>query len=85
MAEFSSRLWSRRNDDWKQGNASAFLILNPQRFRQFYHSLDVDLTKITTKSHFLKIVFSVLIAIKIPAPTIESIHFNDIKHHFIYF
>ena len=61
------------------------LALNPQRFRQFYLSLDVDLTKIKTKSHFLKTVFSVLNTVKIPAPTIEFVRFNDIKYHFIYF
>lgn len=61
------------------------LASNPQRFRQFYLSLDVDLTKIKTKSHFLKTVFSVLNTVKIPAPTIEFVRFNDIKYHFIYF
>ena len=44
-----------------------------------------DLTKIKTKSHFLKTVFSVFNTVKIPAPTIEFVHFNDIKYHFIYF
>ena len=58
---------------------------NPKRFRQLYLSLDVDLTKIKTKSHFLKTVFSVLNAVKIPAPTIEFVHLNDIKYHLIYF
>ena len=58
---------------------------NPTRYRQFYLSLDVDLTKIQTKSHFLKTIFSVLNVVKIPAPTIEFVHFNDIKYHFIYF
>ncbi|MDP3681249.1 MAG: DUF2279 domain-containing protein [Flavobacterium sp.] len=61
------------------------LTSNPKRFRQFYLSLDVDLTKIKTKSHFLKTVFSVLNTVKIPAPTIEFVHLNDIKYHFIYF
>ncbi|MFV8344983.1 DUF2279 domain-containing protein [Flavobacterium sp. ZB4P13] len=61
------------------------LTSNPQRFRQFYLSLDVDLTKIKTKSHFLKTVFSVLNTVKIPAPTIEFVRFNDIKYHLIYF
>ncbi|MGO4906234.1 DUF2279 domain-containing protein [Flavobacterium sp. W20_MBD1_R3] len=64
---------------------TGFLNANPQRFRQFYLSVDVDLTKIKTKSHFLKTVFSVLNTIKIPAPTIEFVRFNDIKYHFIYF
>ena len=66
-------------------NVTPISISNPKRFRQFYLSLDVDLTRIKTKSHFLKTVFSVLNTVKIPAPTIEFVHLNDIKYHFIYF
>ena len=66
-------------------NNMLFLTQNPQRFRQFYLSFDVDLTKINTKSHFLKTLFSVLNTVKIPAPTIEMAHFNDVKLHLIYF
>ena len=58
---------------------------NPQRYRQFYVSLDADLTKIKTKSAFLKTVFSVVNSIKIPAPTIEFSSLNGIKYHFVYF
>jgi uncharacterized protein YfiM (DUF2279 family) len=56
-----------------------------ERNRQFYLSLDVDLTKIKTQSHFLKTVFSVLNTVKIPAPTIEISSLNGIKGHFFYF
>ena len=66
-------------------NVTPISISNPKRFRQFYLSLDVDLTRIKTNSHFLKTVFSVLNTVKIPAPTIEFVHLNDIKYHFIYF
>lgn len=64
---------------------SPVLTSNPQRFRQFYLSLDVDLTKIKTKSHFFKTIFSVFNTVKIPAPTIEFVRFNDIKYHCMYF
>lgn len=40
------------------------------RHRQFYISLDADLTKIKTRSHFLKAVFETFGFIKIPAPAI---------------
>ena len=66
-------------------NRTTFSASNPQRFRQFYLSLDVDLTKIKTNSHFLKTVFSVFNTIKIPAPTIELVRFNKVKYHLIYF
>ena len=66
-------------------NRTTYSTSNPQRFRQFYLSLDVDLTKIKTNSHFLKTVFSVFNTIKIPAPTIELVRFNEVKYHLIYF
>ncbi len=53
--------------------------------REFYLSLDVDLTKIETKSHFLKTLFSVFNTIKVPAPTLQIGDFNGIKGHLIYF
>lgn len=43
---------------------------NIQRYRQWYISPDIDLTRIKTKSKLLKAGFFILNAIKIPAPTI---------------
>jgi hypothetical protein len=54
-------------------------------YRQIYLSLDVDLTKIKTDSHFLKTVFYVFNSIKIPAPTIEYSSNEGFKGHFLYF
>ncbi len=59
------------------------VIQNP--YRQFYLSLDVDLTKITTKSHFLKTLFSVFNTIKIPAPTLQYDENNRLKGYLVYF
>lgn len=56
-----------------------------ERNRQFYLSLDVDLSKIETKSHFLKTVFSLFNTIKIPAPTFEINGSGKVKGYFIYF
>ncbi|MFM2264817.1 MAG: hypothetical protein RLZ77_233 [Bacteroidota bacterium] len=55
------------------------------RTRQIYLSLDVDLTRIKTKSHFLKTVCSVFNTIKIPAPTIEFKGSTKAIFHPIYF
>jgi hypothetical protein len=66
-------------------NGASNLTPNSRRFRQFYLSFDVDLTKIKTKSHFLKTVFSVFNAIKIPAPTIEYSVGKGFKAHSLYF
>jgi len=43
----------------------------PNRFRQYYFSLDADLTLIKTKSKVLKSVFKAINCIKIPFPTIQ--------------
>ena len=66
-------------------NNSLILTPKPERGRQFYLSLDVDLTKIETKSHFLKTIFSVLNTVKIPAPTIEYSAHEGFKFHALYF
>ena len=58
---------------------------NQNSYRQFYLSLDVDLTKIETKSHFLKVLFSVFNTIKIPAPTLQYDDFNGVRGHVVYF
>ena len=48
------------------GNALYF-----NRYRQFYFSLDADLTRIKTKSKILKSIFSYINIIKIPFPSLE--------------
>ncbi len=50
----------------ESGNVTSF-----NRYQQGYFSLDVDLTRIKTKSRFLKSVFSCLNIIKIPFPNLE--------------
>jgi len=58
-------------------------VQNP--YRQFYLSLDLDLTKIQTNSKFLKTLFSTINFIKIPAPTLEYNTKNGFKLHYLYF
>ncbi len=41
------------------------------RYRQYYLTLDVDLTRIKTRSKFLRGLFNVLSFVKIPMPTVE--------------
>lgn len=41
------------------------------QYRQYYFSLDVDFTKIKTKSKFLQSVFSVFNGFKVPFPAVE--------------
>lgn len=59
---------ARSNPATFDGNGNPLVF---QRYRQFYLSLDVDLTRIPTKSKFLKTVFNTIGFIKFPAPAIE--------------
>lgn len=54
-------------------------------YRQFYLSLDLDLTKINTKSKLLQSIFSVVNFIKIPSPTLEFNTKGQIKFHYLFF
>lgn len=57
----------------------------PQRHRQLYLSLDVDLSKINTNSKLLQTLFSTINFIKIPAPTLEISTKRSTKFHLLYF
>lgn len=56
-----------------------------QRYRQFYLSLDVDLTRIRTKSKTLKTLLTVVSFIKIPFPALEYNTLGQFKFHPLYF
>lgn len=55
-----------------------------ERYRQWYISPDIDLTKIKTNKKGLRFIFFVLSAFKFPAPTLEFSRGN-IKGHWLYF
>lgn len=67
------------------GMISATQSENQERFRQFYLSLDVDLTKIKSNSHVLKTIFSLFNSLKIPAPTLEINTSGNTKFYIFYF
>lgn len=69
----------------EEGLVNTVFLPESERYRQFYLSFDVDLTKIKTKSYFLKTLFSVFNTIKIPAPTIEIKGSGGYKFHYLYF
>lgn len=52
-----------------------------ERIRNYYFSLDIDLTQIKTKSKFLKTLFTCLNSVKVPAPAIQ---FNNKGISFYY-
>lgn len=61
------------------------LLISQNRQRQFYLSLDVDLSKIKTNSRLLQSLFDVFNTIKVPFPTLEFNDKNGFKFHYIYF
>ena len=67
------------------GEAYDPLFLNQNRKRQYYLSLDVDLTRIKTNSNVLKSIFDVINVIKVPFPTLELDSNGRLKGHLIYF
>ncbi len=55
------------------------------RYRQFYLSLDVDLTQIPVQSPYLKMLFNVLNIVKFPAPALEINQGQGLRFVPVYF
>lgn len=72
------------------GSYNAFLVqdnegnvLKLDRQRRYYLSLDIDLTRIKTKSRFLKSLFTLVNILKIPAPTIQFSN-TGVRFYYLY-
>ncbi len=75
-------------DGMLTGNYEALdraLFPNQNRMRQYYLSLDIDLSRLKTDSRFLKTVFNVINFIKIPAPTLEINSKGKLRFYPLYF
>lgn len=66
-------------------NAAGDLLPTFNRQRQFFLSLDVDLTRIKTKSKVLRTCFELFNIVKIPAPAIEVNQSGKFAGHWVYF
>jgi hypothetical protein len=55
------------------------------RYRQYYLTLDVDITKIKTRSHFLKFLLNGFNFVKIPFPALEFNSEQGVVFHYLYF
>lgn len=64
---------------------NSIFLPESKRIRQFYLSFDVDLTRIPSKNHTLKTLFSVFNTLKIPAPTLEVNGNGRFRWHALYF
>ena len=73
-----------------KGDANTYIISNGsstvqyRAYRQYFLSLDIDLTKIKTKNHFLKTLLGTLSYIKIPFPALEFSN-RGVSAHPLYF
>ena len=72
-------------DGMLTGGPNDPLFLNQNRTRQYYLSLDIDLSRIKTNSNLLKTIFSVFNLIKVPFPTLELTSSGSVKAHYLYF
>jgi len=66
-------------------NEAGDLLPELQRTRQFYLSLDVDLTRIRTRKRWLRTIFQAVGLIKFPFPAIEVNTAGQVKFHPFYF
>lgn len=67
------------------GTSDNLAFPNQNRYRQYFLSFDIDLTRIKTNSNVLKTLFSVFNTIKVPLPTLEFNGENGLKAHYVYF
>ena len=67
------------------GTSNNLSFPSQNRYRQYYLSFDIDLTRIKTNSNVLKTLFSVFNTIKVPMPAMEFNGKNGLKLHYIYF
>jgi len=70
---------------WEDESGTEILRKDIPRIRQFYLAADIDLTRIKTKSKFLRSVFYLVNCIKVPAPTIMFDSQGKFKAYVLYF
>ena len=70
---------------WTDENGTIYDYTDIERYRRFFLSVDVDLTKIKTNKKWLRSIFSLVNSIKVPAPAIEYNSKGEFKLHGFYF
>ena len=73
-------------NEWDEGE-NHFVLTDPQydRYRQWYISPDIDLSKIKIRSKFLKTVVSMANIFKVPAPALEINGKGGVKWKWLYY
>jgi hypothetical protein len=81
----SDGLLGGRENKWTNEEGIEIDRRDIPRVRQFFISPDIDLTRIRTRSKFLRTVFSLVNCLKIPAPALELNSKGKFKAHAIYY
>jgi len=74
-----------RENKWTEPDGTEMDRTDVRRYRRFFLSADVDLTRIHTRSKLLRTVFSVVNMVKIPAPTLEISSESGFRLHALYY
>jgi hypothetical protein len=80
----SDLLLGGRENVWLDESGNTVNRNDIARLSRFYLSIDADLTRIPTRSKFLRSVFSVCNSIKIPAPSLELNSNGKLKMHLLH-
>jgi len=68
------------SENYFDQTCNCYPVENSKRIRQYYLSLDVDLSRIKVKNRFIKSVFSIVNTLKFPFPVIEFTKNNTNFH-----
>lgn len=82
----ANNLYGGFTNAWEDDEGNQFVLDDDSfpRYRQVYLSLDIELSKIPTRSRFLKAIFGAINWIKIPAPALEFNTLGKVEFHPIY-
>lgn len=82
----AGNLYGGFENEWSNDDGAIFLLDDATypRFRQFFFSPDIDLTKIPTRKRWLKFALGILNVFKVPAPALEFNTMGETRLHFIY-
>lgn len=72
------------DNKWADKNGTLYDRSDIKRYRQWYIAPDIDLTKIRTRSKFLRTTFFILNSFKFPMPSLEFSN-NKIKWNWVHF
>jgi hypothetical protein len=85
-AGYGARLMmGARENKWTEPDGTETDRTDIKRYRRFFLSADVDLTRIHTRSKLLRTVFSIVNMVKIPAPAIEFSTDGGFRLHALYY